>query len=555
VTRFRSSPAVLPGTAALVSLVVVVAVAAQLASRPSPDVAWILYATRALLHGARLGVDVVENSPPMIFGLGLPAAVGAEALRLPLWPAWVLAVTAVALASATATLRVAQRADLPVVTWPWAATLLATVLLLVPGGDFSQRDHLALILCLPYLAVVAGRAGGAAIWSGVAIAVGIVAGLGIGIKPHFVLVPLGSVALLWRSRRWRGAVLPEHLAIGFTGLAYLLVVAWLVPDYFSYAAEYGALYQRFLRLSPVELLLVGEGLVLPLAALGGYAALRRGLAIGLHPAADTLAMSTAAFLAAAMLQSKGWRYHFLPALSLGLLLIAVLMPGAGWRGRGVVARAWLLLSGVVGVVVLAGSGWGAIDRVADRRSPRHDADPSLTRLLPLVRAVPSGEAVAVLSTNIASGFPLVFDGGAKWAIRYPSLWPMAAFYASQVDRRALASPAPPSQRPELERRFAQSVVDDLTAARPALILVLMPAPGLEPATAVVDADRPPRAIGGEARRFDYLGYFLSVPGMADLIRGYWRLGTAGMYQVLWRSDLPSPDGRLVERAPPGGGDN
>jgi hypothetical protein len=66
-----------------------IAVAGQLSTWPSPDVAWNLYAGREVLHGARIGVDILENTPPMIFWLEAPAIWLAGQLRFDLWLVWV----------------------------------------------------------------------------------------------------------------------------------------------------------------------------------------------------------------------------------------------------------------------------------------------------------------------------------------------------------------------------------------------------------------------------------------------------------------------------------
>ena len=56
-------------------------------------------------------------------------------------------------------------------------------------------------------------------------------------------------------------------------------------------------------------------------ALAAAAALRPNLKSGVRPFADALAVGTGVFLLAAVLQAKGWRYHFVPALSLASRMI------------------------------------------------------------------------------------------------------------------------------------------------------------------------------------------------------------------------------------------
>jgi hypothetical protein len=352
------------------------------------------------------------------------------------------------------------------------------------------------------------------------------------------------VVLLWRVRGGRAIVLPEHLAIGVVGSLYLVAVAVMVPDYFGYARTYGALYQHLLVLTPWLLLQMAEGIMPAMVALGSFLALRGRLPGAIAAAADVLAVATAAFLLAALLQAKGWRYQFYPSMALGLTLAVLLASGAGWRDVPVVRRLYAVLSAAtVGLSAITASAY-ALGRIEAPRSPRFDADPSLVELLPLLRAVPQGEAVVVLSTNIASGFPLVLDGGVRWGLRFPNLWPLAAFYHEQLSRGGLVVPRPLPMRSELEQAYGRAVVADVTGSQPALILVLQPFPGLQPSEGVPEVRRGP-VVGGEARRFDYIAYFAPVEGMADLLNHYRIAGSAGMYRVLWRSDL-LPRGGLPE---------
>lgn len=513
----------------------------QLSSRPSPDVAWILYVTGALLEGARLGVGIVENSPPVIFALNLPVVSAAHLAGLSPWTAWVWAVTALAVVMAGWSVGILRRSSWIQRHEAGAVLCLITFLLLLPGPDFGQRDHLTVLLTLPYLALLSLRLSGGGVGTGQAVLAGAVAALGIGIKPHFALLPIGMVALLWRVRGGRAVVLPEHLAIGVVGSLYLVAVAVVVPDYFGYARTYGALYQHLLVLTPWLLLQISQGIMPAMVALGSFLALRGRLPDSIAAAADVLAVATAAFLLAALLQAKGWRYQFYPSMALGLTLAALLAWGTSWRDVPVVRRLYTVLSAAtVGLSAITASA-SALSRIGAPRSPRFDADPSLVELLPLVRTVPQGEAVVVLSTNIASGFPLVLDGGGRWGLRFPSLWPLAAFYHEQLSRGGLVAPRPLPLRPELERAYGRAVVADMASSRPALILVLSPFPGIQPSDSVPDVRRGP-VVGGEARRFDYLAYFAPVEGMADLLSRYRMAGNAGMYRVLWRADLPRRGG-------------
>ena len=62
------------------------------------------------------------------------------------------------------------------------------VLFDLPGQDFGEREHLLLLLALPYLLLAAARAVGREIPASHAVAIGLLAAAGLLIKPHFVLL-------------------------------------------------------------------------------------------------------------------------------------------------------------------------------------------------------------------------------------------------------------------------------------------------------------------------------------------------------------------------------
>jgi len=514
-----------------------VTVVGHLAARPSPDVAWNLYVTRSLLAGARLGVDVFENTPPMIFLLKAPAVGLAELGGWREWPVWVALVVAFVAAAVSLSFKLTLGPEWrPVFLRPWWAAITTVTLIVVPGGDFGQRDHVTAILILPYLLLTARRAGGGTVSQGLAVLVGTMAAAGIGIKPHYVVLPVVLWLLLAR-RMGVGAIrTPESAAVCAVGAAYVVAVALLYPGYFAYAAAYGPLYQRF---HTDFLLIAGAAPPIPVwaqaalsagampayVALGAYAAARAALwEDARHPAA-VLATATGALLFVALIQGKGWWYHFFPSLTAATLLIVVLVASSAGRKLRPVARLYLATGAGAIAVLVAAALPGVFLRVAHRGDARLNADRNLPQLLPLVAAVGDSGHVAVFSTNIISGFPLVLEGGSRWAFRHPSLWPLVALYEDQVPGRTLITVRDYAARDGLERQFTQDIVDDLFRTKPDMLLVLRP-------------DSTTTRWGG-ARRFDYLGYFATHPAFRDsVLPSYTAAGAVGDYDVYRRAPKP-----------------
>jgi hypothetical protein len=427
---------------------------------------------------------------------------------------------------------------------------MGLALLVLPGPDFGQRDHVTAILVLPYVCLAACRLGAGAASTRMAILTGVFAAIGIGIKPHFALLPIGLLLLSAYRSGPRRLLDAENLAIAVVGAAYLAGVVILAPEYLRYAAVYGPLYQHFQTdffvaealsgLPPWASAAIGYEAVAAYVGLGVLAAARRYLTEAERRQADAFAAATATLLLVGILQGKGWRYHFLPSQVFAVLSVIVVLRWCGPRPLNRLARVYL----GAGAAVVAAHVTSVIPttllRVGHPRDVRLDADPDLPRLLPLVRSVGPRGHVAVLSTNISSSFPLVLEGGSRWALRHPNLWPLVALYPGEVREAAVVHPRPWLDRGRVERQFAGEVVEDLIRTKPELLLVMRPDPAVH-------------GWGG-ARRFDYLEYFGDVPGFQHQVLDHYRLDAPrGSYVVYWRRDSSTgaeAEAAVAEAAPP-----
>ncbi|MBA5640377.1 hypothetical protein H3H37_25285, partial [Duganella sp. LX20W] len=363
-------------------------------------------------------------------------------------------------------------------------------LVALPGYDFGQREHLALLLVLPYLAEAARRADGAAAPRGARLAVAAWATVGIALKPHFLLVPLlVEMVVLARVRRRPGAGMVLMAALLAT---YGVAVLWLTPDYLPMMRLFSRAYWHYGSDSWFDFLRVPQcqnALIL----VACHWALRPA------PRAPGHVLSAAAlgFAVAAIVQHKGWSYHWYPVLALGWLLFAqagaVAVAQRVWRGRPLApAIAAALAVGLAGLALL----------MAPRDGQR--ANPYPAMLGPAIGAL-GGGPVLVLASPLRVAYPLVTQPGIGATARFPSMGLVAA--AWQTGDVAVGD--------YLRHTLAQDV-----RARPPRLLIVETAPyGLPPG-------------------FDYLAYFGREPALGRLFQRCRQVGVVGEFRILQVAPAP-----------------
>jgi len=406
--------------------------------------------------------------------------------------------------------------------------LLVFTLFNLPGQDFGEREHLLLMLAVPYLLLAAARAAGREIPTSQAVLVGLLAAIGLALKPHFVLLWLATEGYLRLTRRVAlRSVTPETCAIAAFLALYLGATVIWAPEYFGIVQLLARPYTRFLYDPFWHLLLTGRGALLTLFALLAYAALRRDARH--RELLDLFALGALVSLVAGAAQQKELRYHFYPSFALTIVLLGLVAWDAREPLGDRVRRVYRVIAVSVlatAVVVICAENAASVMRAA--HDPEHE---QLERLLPVVRDHAAGSSVYVMSYHIGSAYPLINYSGARSASRFPQLWILPAAYIDQLlGSRTLRYHTPAEMSPS-ERYLNEAVFEDLRDQRPKLLIVLQHARDLP--------------ING-FRRLDYVAYFGRDPRIASLLDRYQLVADLGDYMVYERI----PDGEPRATSPP-----
>ena len=150
------------------------------------DVSWWLTICERMLDGQRLYVDILETNPPMagsVYMLGVIVARAIHTRPEVVTNGLIFLLIAASLALTWRALRFSslrERAGGAAAVW---ATVMLTIL---PMYDFGQREHLALVVLLPALAVYVLRANRERVAPSAILIAGLCAATTMNFKPYFV---------------------------------------------------------------------------------------------------------------------------------------------------------------------------------------------------------------------------------------------------------------------------------------------------------------------------------------------------------------------------------
>ncbi len=468
----------------------------------SLDVVWQMWIAQQLLHSAKLYVDILEVNPPLWFWMALPVQQVANATGIASPHLMAAAVylygglALVLLALLVADWRARERALLM-----GAAFVAITAVAL---NSYAQREHIALIAAVPYALLAARRGEATKVNPWLALCVGLLAGLGFGLKHYFVLVPLSlEVWLYLRQRSLRRLVRPETVALAVLAVAYAAAVFHFAPEFFKNIVPLVMLaYDGYKTTLLVQL--ANPAVAAWVLVLIGLWRARSSAT----PVTMAFLLAGIAFMASYFIQAKGWSYHALPAngcLFIAAASVVMRMDRAALVRNPYLAAAMLLPLAVAAV--------------------RGPYDNELRPyMLDKLASVPRGSVAFMIDVNPSRVWPMVANEGYRWPSRYYSFWMLPTIATYEHDHGRLS--------PQLQT-FADSVraqlLHDLQCNPPALVIV----------------DDPHTVPALDAAGFDYLAFFRRNAGIADLLAHYSHEKDKGIFDIFrkpagWRP--PRPEG-------------
>jgi len=464
------------------------------------DVSWDLTLAEKVASGHRLYVDILEVNPPATVLLYLPAVLIERAIGLRADIVVEALVFFAAFASIYFSGRILAAARLldDLHVWRLAALTLA-LLTLLPTRTFGEREHIAVMTLLPFLALAMTRAGGRSVSSWWLLIAGIAAGLTIVIKPHFA-IPIGlavaTACVCARSLRPLFAL--ENWIAAIVALAYGVYVVVAYPEFISEIFPLAQAIYLPVRMSPLRLY-ASAGVFCWLAALCVLWRWKgRLLATALY--APLLAASAGFFLVY-VIQGKGWPYHAYPMLTLALIALALAFSDKMRRVTDASAAPprERFRNRLVAILPAAA--------IALTAAVYFNIGENTNRLIEPIRRISPHPKMLLITSDLSVGHPLVRQVGGTWVSRVASLW-ITAGVIHRLQHETLA-PGTKATLLAYAKRDLEMLVEDIRRQQPDVIVM-------------------------ENEQFDWDNWAASQPELAEELKAYRVAERIGYFFILQR---------------------
>lgn len=287
------------------------------------DVSWEVHEVRRLLMG-NIGVDgLFELTPPFFLFWYVPPVVLTTVFSMTIVHAvrlYIFILISISLAVCYSLVRKIFSKDI-FLNRLFFLTIAAALLLLPMSADVGQREHLLLCLTMPYILLVAYRAQGGSVHLFFAMLIGIFAGLGFGIKPFFVMVPvLIEFYFVYHKRSMFAWVRAETLCMFVVLLIYAIATRLYFPSYVLSVVPlmsrvyygYSSSWRELLR-PDVMFCFIILAFCFSQYRWSSYKSL-----------CNILSFTMIGFLGSYFIQKTNWYYHVIPAYAMAVLLLVLL---------------------------------------------------------------------------------------------------------------------------------------------------------------------------------------------------------------------------------------
>ncbi len=268
------------------------------------DVSMLMHVSDRMLHGGKYGVDIFESNPPIIFYIYAIPVLAAKLFSMNfILSCRIYIFLLIFISLFVCNTIIKKTSKIPSILLPATAWVL-----LLPGVSFAQREHIMMILIMPYVYLSVASLYDISINKFIRVLIAVMAGIGFCIKPYFFL-PF-FICLLYS----RKLTLENKIIISIP-IIYLLSIAIFHSSYFADILPYVPFYYSYFDMntawSSVGIRCVFIILLIYFISL---------YFIPHHKLENILVIYTMGFLMVYVLQKSNWAYHLYPAIGFATLL-------------------------------------------------------------------------------------------------------------------------------------------------------------------------------------------------------------------------------------------
>ena len=490
----------------------------------SHDIAWYLIASERMLNGAKFAVDIIEVNPPLMNYLTMPAIILAKLTSAtPMVCYKLLFILAISNSLFISNHLLKTCKDLSRLNRHIFIALIGIALTWGAGETFGQRDPLMFILILPYALLIHLMTINVRANLLLRILIGIMAGIGIALKPYFLAILIAlEIYLMWSKKSIFTWLRIETILIATLLIAYISWVYFYIPEYFATILPYALKSYEIYRHSPFTMLLEHQK-TLSLYVLLTLYILSRGRLHKKLPMEGALLALAVGCIISFMIQRLGFTYHLAPVFYLFFTLITynVIILSQQKENRKLAAI----------LLILLGINSYASNIITPYKNP---LSLEIADELSHLKAVNS---ITAFSNNMRLHFHQNLPYITKYGSRYPTLWTLP-YYILHKDSLNL-SPKNKVELAAIKTDVIDTIIKDFKLYKPDVVII-------------DDPSRRPSIFGNtlaefkkNTGNFSYLSFFKQDQSFAKIWKNYqhvpiknkktllYRLGT----QIWTRKDL------------------
>lgn len=304
-----------------------VCVAIMLQYIVSDDVTWYVYIADCIKKGGNYFSGFIDPNPPFIACLYMIIGGISHAFHLSLDLSIKLFALSYAIFPIIASYGLLQRVfdeSFFTLRYLWLSAFIISLTVL-PGFEFIQREIILMMGLVPYLLLLALRLQSVKVNTVFACLIGLFAGVGIGLKPYF-LIPWVLVEgyAVWRSRRFSFLIRPEMITLGAVLIFYAGLLCVFFRPYLFQMIPFSLKYYYLEVSRSWPEMIIGSGYYViryPLFFYGAVILYCYFRHVVTHKTVlDLVLLAMIGMFLSYLLQRTLWPYHALPFFIFSLLL-------------------------------------------------------------------------------------------------------------------------------------------------------------------------------------------------------------------------------------------